>query len=218
MNQMLSLSQRSTGAAEADHMLAQCNAKTKEHGLVLNKQEVTALIQRRNDALREAGRIEFGQGPLVELASAFGGSPYVSEDTYVETLGELQEVFYQLKEVAEEAIPDDDLVEALHYLFDEKAHGSIDYFEGVTSKTIQDALEALKTDDNADWSEEETYRTKEKDEAEEYAKALDETDRIYEQDRYDRPDNRYADNFYDGHRELYRSGFDSNSRIGGSSL
>lgn len=217
MNQMLSLSQRSISDDEANRMLAQCNAKTQERGLILNKQEVTTLIQQRNTTLREVGRVEFGQGPLVELASAFCDSPYVSEEGYAETLGELQDAFYQLKEVAEEAISDEDLVEALHYLFDEKAHGAFEFFDGVSSKTLHDAIEALNTDDNADWSEEEAYCEKESDEVEEH-RSRDETDRIYEQGRYDRPDNQYADNFYDGHRELYRSGFDSNSRIGGSSL
>ena len=46
----------------------------------------------------------------------------------------------------------------------------------------------------------------------------DELDRVYDEDRLERPDNDYAAGFYDGYNELYRIGFDTNSRIGGSTL
>ena len=41
---------------------------------------------------------------------------------------------------------------------------------------------------------------------------------VLDDERWERPGNEYADGFYDGYHELYRVGFDSNSRIGGSSL
>ena len=46
----------------------------------------------------------------------------------------------------------------------------------------------------------------------------DELSRVLDDERWERPGNEYADGFYDGYHELYRIGFDSNSRIGGSSL
>ena len=46
----------------------------------------------------------------------------------------------------------------------------------------------------------------------------DEFDRVFDEERLERPSNEFAAGYYDGYGELYRIGFDANSRIGGSSF
>ena len=52
------------------------------------------LIVYRNKVLHDHGRIELGIEVLKELIEVFAASPYMDEDNYVETLIELQEIFY----------------------------------------------------------------------------------------------------------------------------
>ena len=51
----------------------------------------------RQEALRDAGRVEFGESALSHLVRAFCGSPWVERETWAETLAALQELFYLLR-------------------------------------------------------------------------------------------------------------------------
>ena len=80
------------------------NEKTKEHGLILTPSDIKMLIVYRNKVLHDHGRIELGIEVLKELIEVFAASPYMDEDNYVETLIELQEIFYYLRNETEDKI------------------------------------------------------------------------------------------------------------------
>lgn len=194
-----------------------CNSKTARQGIALNEEEMKSLILGRNESLREMRRIEFGSGPLLELVETFASSPYVRQENYVETMAALQDYFYLFKEETGEELGDSDLIEAMREVFDSKAQGALEYFDGLTSDQLFDIANARRNDANENWSDSEAYE-EEADKSDESEVMRDEIDRIYEAGRHDRPDNEFADNFYNPYNELYQSGFDNNSRIGGSSL
>ncbi|MFR1640955.1 MAG: DUF6323 family protein, partial [Eggerthellaceae bacterium] len=65
--------------------LAVCNEATAKHGLRLTEQQMMGLAERRGEALRATGRVEFGRGVLRELVLGFCDSPYLSQEGYEET-------------------------------------------------------------------------------------------------------------------------------------
>lgn len=203
--------------------LVSCNKKSEQYGLSFTYAQIEELAKQRIEVLREVRRVEFGRGQLVELVSAFCSSPYLRKTTYAETMVELQRIFYQLKEESGEQIPDEELIEAMRLLFDTEAHGSLDYFEGVSSDVLQASIERFRQDAYEDWSEEKNFQEKkegsqEKEKGVETSFLQDGLDRVYEGGNHYRPDNEYAGNFYNAYDELYQKRFDFNSRIGGSGL
>ena len=72
-------------------------ALASRFGLTLSPAETAMLRAARQEALRDAGRVEFGESALSHLVRAFCGSPWVERETWAETLAALQELFYLLR-------------------------------------------------------------------------------------------------------------------------
>lgn len=225
-NDIVLLSQQMRSAATLQE-LAALNDTTSKYGLVLTEHEMKELVEHRFDTLNALRRVEFGRGILPDLVAAFASSPYVMQETYAETIAGLQSVFYRLKEETDEAISDDDLIDSMRVLFDSKAHGSVEYFDSIDPHVLVAQAKSVNNDAHENWSEfdsqkeKKIHTSKNKEEthgASEKEAHAEEVDRVREGGEHKRPDNEYASNFYDGYNELYRKGFDFNSRIGGSSL
>ena len=77
----------------------------------------------RVEALQESERVEFGGGVAKDLVLAFAARAYVSQDTFVETVLELQELFYEFKNESLEQIADDELIATMRSLFDDVPNG-----------------------------------------------------------------------------------------------
>jgi hypothetical protein len=116
--------------------LESCNTVIERYSLSLSTQDVQALIAGRLEALETTERVEFGGGVARDLVLAFGGSPYVSQDTFVETVLELQDLFYEVKNESLEQIPDDELIATMRSLFDDPAQGDL----GRLSQALLDGL------------------------------------------------------------------------------
>ena len=206
--------------AAAREDLAVCNEATAKHGLRLTEPQMMELVERRGEALRATGRVEFGRGVVRELVRGFCDSPYLSQENYAEAIADVQDVFYRRKEDAEaagEPIADDDLVEALRHAFDGEAAGSAELLADVPVPTLRTYAARGRTGEYDEKTQAETF---EEEAAHDGAgeRVRDEFSRVLDDERWERPGNEYADGFYDGYHALYRIGFDSNRRIGGSSL
>jgi hypothetical protein len=129
----------------AVHELESCNRVIEPHGLSLSTQDAQALVAGRLEALQTAGRIEFGGGVARELVLAFASSPYVSQSTFVETILEVQGLFYEFKNESLEQIPDDELIAKIRWLFDEVANGDLGYLE----EALFEGLARRVRDENA---------------------------------------------------------------------
>lgn len=106
------------------------NAKAEQFGMVLTQQDALALVETRNEALRDFGRVEFGGGILVKLIAAFYDSPYLWQQNYAETLHELLEIFYEFKNETLDTIGDDDLLALMRELFDGPCGGATELLRG----------------------------------------------------------------------------------------
>lgn len=204
--------------AAATQDLVACNEVTARYGLSLTQEQMRGLVERRQTALRATGRVEFGRGVLCEIALGFCDSPFVDQGNYEDTLADVQDVFYRRKEDSDSGEPfaDDDLIAALRHAFDHEAHGSTDLLVDMPLERLRSYAAGRRAGDYDQQTQLDAFEAKE--EEDDDGRLRDEIDRVYDEDRLERPGNDYALGFYDGCNELYRIGFDSNSRIGGSSL
>jgi hypothetical protein len=106
--------------------LESCNKVTRRYGITLSPQDILALVVGRVDALQETERVEFGGGVAKDLVLAFSSSVYVSQYTFVQTVLELQDLFYLFKNESLEQIPDDDLIATMRSLYDDVAQGDME--------------------------------------------------------------------------------------------
>ncbi len=113
-----------------------CNEWTAPFGLSLSDAQMKMLAENRFRALQNTGRVEFGEGILKKLIYAFCDSPFLTQETYEETISELQEIFYYFKNESMERIPDEELIGYMKQVFDGCAQGSIDYLEGTSLEEL----------------------------------------------------------------------------------
>lgn len=106
------------------------NEETAEYQLTLTKEEAVQLIDTRKDALAATQRIELGGGIINKMIHEFKDSPYISQYNYVHTISELIDTFYYFKNETLDEVSDDDLIELMKKLYDEKCHGSIELLQG----------------------------------------------------------------------------------------
>lgn len=98
--------------------------------LRLSGETIDRLLLGRTEALRAAGRVEFGGGVLPKLLYAFRSSPYLAPEDAEETLAALQEMFYACQNDLRGRWTDDELIEYMAGTFNGRAHGSLDYLTG----------------------------------------------------------------------------------------
>lgn len=110
-------------------LLAGCSRKTEVFGLTLTEDEAKELIQCRNDSLKKHRRVEFGQGILDKLMYAFCDSDFISPDTWLDTLKQLQDIFYDFKNQTGDQVTDEELITFMKEQFDGVCMGDMEYLE-----------------------------------------------------------------------------------------
>ena len=131
--------------AKAVSELESCNRAIGRHGLSLTTQDIRALVAGRLESLEVSERVEFGGGVAKQIVLAFAGSPHLSQGNFVQTVLELQGLFYDFKNESLEQIPDDDLIAKMRSLFDDPAEGDLGYlaealFEGLARHIREEAV------------------------------------------------------------------------------
>ncbi len=135
--------------------LESLNQKTVRFGLTLTGAQMRTLVERRFQALKSTGRVEFGEGILSKLIDAFCDSPYLFAENYESTLIELQDMFYFFKGEAMERLSDDELIEAMRDCYNGKAGGSLEYLSGTTLEALCRGLRGGDTEESEEVREEE---------------------------------------------------------------
>lgn len=107
-----------------------CNEKSCIYGLVLSQKDANELVETRNESLNKNGRIEFGGSIIQKLINEFCSSPYLNQSDYADTLHELIETFYYLKNESLDIISDNELISLMKENFDKRCHGSIELLQG----------------------------------------------------------------------------------------
>ncbi|HWR19745.1 MAG TPA: DUF6323 family protein [Clostridia bacterium] len=119
-----------TQRALQEQRLRNCNLLSIKYNLRLTERDIQALTNARFSSLKETGRVEFGEGVLEKLIYAFCDSPYLEQETYAQTLSELQDAFYYFKNETLDFIADDDLIAFMKLHFDGDCEGDVGYLTG----------------------------------------------------------------------------------------
>lgn len=108
-----------------------------KYGLSLSENQIQNLAEKRFAALKDTGRIEFGEGILKKLIYAFCDSPYIHQQNYEDTIIDLQEAFYYFKNETDDHLTDDELIEYMKASFDGIAQGSVEFLTGSSLEELR---------------------------------------------------------------------------------
>ncbi|MDE6844238.1 MAG: hypothetical protein K2J99_00520 [Lachnospiraceae bacterium] len=118
------------------------NRITEQYGLSLSKQDAELILAERSHALRESRRVEFGEGIMPKIIYEFCDSDFIDQSNYVETLVNLQEIFYLYKNEMRDEISDDELLHFMREQFDQICYGDLEYLEGTCLSVFAQAIRA----------------------------------------------------------------------------
>ncbi len=112
--------------------LEKANELSARFGLKLSRAQIARIVDKRFQALRGSGRVEFGRGVVRALVEAFCDSPCINREDYAETIEELIDSFYYFRGESDGLIPDEDLIDCMRRHFDEVCQGSLEMLNGTT--------------------------------------------------------------------------------------
>ncbi|TEB05559.1 hypothetical protein Psch_02600 [Pelotomaculum schinkii] len=106
--------------------IIKCNEHSTQYGLVLTYNDAVQLVETRSEALRENGRIEIGSETIRKMITTFYHSSYINQQDYADTLNELLEIFYYMKNETLDLISDDELIELMRNYYENRCRGSLE--------------------------------------------------------------------------------------------
>ena len=125
INHLLALFQGSLIRRESVSDILDVNEATAQTGLIFTPQQAVTLLQARDDALSDSGRLELGSGMVKRLILAFSESPFFQNGQAVDILSELMDLFYHLKNETFDLLSDSELLCFLRELYDGECRGSL---------------------------------------------------------------------------------------------
>ena len=125
-----------TAAENEKKGIAMCAKVLYEHGITLSETETAAIVAAHTKALRDSGRVEFGEGALPALTKAFVSSPYITRENCAELLSELQATFYFFRSECDGLISDERLIAFMKREFNGPAGGDIGYINGTSMERL----------------------------------------------------------------------------------
>lgn len=139
--------------------LLELNEKTKEYGLVLTPQEIERMMAARSQILYGYGRVELSIQVTKELIESFSDSSFIQQESYADTLNELHEIFYYLKNETEDRISDRKLLYRMKEMFEDDCEGSLDLLKSRLEEYAEafrrelQKLEFLREGEDDDWDQ-----------------------------------------------------------------
>ena len=141
MSNFFDLLSPSREAKTRERQIVACNDFTKEYGVSLTAKQAHDLDAAHCQLLDSLDRVEFGTSGTVQVIEGFSASPYMEQSNYAQTLGALQEKFYELRAQASVDIFDDEIIDGMRLLFDGDAGGSTDLLAACTLDMVMEAYD-----------------------------------------------------------------------------
>lgn len=96
-----------------EHEILELNKKSQIYGLALKQEDIKEIIKSRNNTLKSYGRIELDINVTKRIIENLYTSQYTDKDDYVESINDLQEIFYYLKNETLDQISDIEIIEII---------------------------------------------------------------------------------------------------------
>lgn len=116
-----------------------CNGYLERYNLKLTKNDAMEIKERRAEALRQTGRIEFGGWIVEKIIKEFCDSPYISQEKFLNTINGLIDIFYYYKNKIK--ISDDKLIKIMRKYYDDLAQGNLEYLSDIIEEKKEDINE-----------------------------------------------------------------------------
>lgn len=120
--------------------IKKCNEYISKYGLVLSDNQISNILERRKEVLKDTGRVEFREGIIDKIIKEFCDSPYLNQENFASSLYELIEIFYEYKNETMDLITDDELIKFMKKSFDEVCQGDLNYFSGTVMYKMRENL------------------------------------------------------------------------------
>ena len=120
--------------------IKKCNEYTSKYGLTLSDKQISNILERKKDVLKDTGRIELREGIIDKIIKSFCDSPYITKENYETILNELIEIFYRYKNETMDLISDDELIEFMKKSFNGIAQGDLEYLYGTVMYQMRENL------------------------------------------------------------------------------
>lgn len=133
--------------------IKKCNEYTSQYGLALSDNQISNLLERRKETLKETGRVELREGVIDKLIKEFCDSPYMNQENFAHNLYELIEIFYEYKNETMDLITDGELIKFMKKSFDGIAQGDLEYLSGTIMYKMRENLLSGKPIDYIEESE-----------------------------------------------------------------
>lgn len=118
------------------------NQYTEKYGLALSEEDAQLLVTARSNSLREQKRVEFGNSILSSIIYEFCDSAYIEQKNYVETLTNLQDIFFLYKNEMMDEITDEELLHFMKEQFETVCFGDLGYLESTCLDIFAQAIRA----------------------------------------------------------------------------
>ncbi len=113
------------------------NGKLSENGLILSEKQALSIAEARESSLLSNGRIEFSGETAEKIILEFGKSTCIDRDTFADTVCELIDIFYYLRnDYPETRLSDDRLISVMRECFDNECAGDT----GLLADAVPDRL------------------------------------------------------------------------------
>ncbi|MDD2971455.1 MAG: DUF6323 family protein [Lachnospiraceae bacterium] len=122
--------------------LQETNCYAEHYGLTLTEEDTKLLVEERRQALHRTRRVEFGGGILPQIVMTFCDSQYITQDSYVDILTRLQEIFYTYKNEIRDEITDDELLAFMKEQYETICCGDLEYLESTCLELFAQAIRA----------------------------------------------------------------------------
>lgn len=107
--------------------------------IVLTKENVLELINNKNSALKEIGRIDITNSILENIILTFTNSSFIDKNNYMYIFLSLTEIFLCYENIFSKKISSEELLKYLKDEF-EKNEGSIELISTISLERLQDKL------------------------------------------------------------------------------
>jgi len=130
--------------------LVDLNAKANNYGLTITENIAREISVHRQAALIENERVELKSDAITRLTSAFLQTRYINQEDFAETMGEIINLFYYIKNETGFFFTDDELIKEMLKVFTETCFGSLELMQG---KGLEKILRKDKYDDKRIWND-----------------------------------------------------------------
>lgn len=130
--------------------LLEINSTTQRHGLIVTEIIAKEIAEARRQSLKDNDRVDFSSDTTARLVKAFSESYYITQETFSETIAEIIELFYFLKNEINDVLSDDDMISEMLIVFNETCFGVMEIMQ---SKGVEKIIRKYRFGDTEIWDD-----------------------------------------------------------------